>query len=633
MKRLLLIIVFLTTYSLNAQKSLPGFDKITQEQINLTSVSFEKDADAVILSEIGQISISGRDYYIDVKKRVKILTEQGKKNANIEIEYYSNQNLESISDLKGQTINQENNQFVNYPLDYKEIFDVKVNDYYSVKRITFPNIKVGSIIEYQYRVTGNHLYLINAWDFQHLLPTLNSKFRAEVTGYLDYTNLLIGKRLVEKYENKNSKSEWELTNVPSIKEIKFAYNNKDYSERIRLQLKGYYGEKANVFGNTVEYKTAIHTWKDLKKELSANNDRFLNEAYVSKLAIEIPDGTTQLETLKNVVNYFNKNFRWNYFRSIFLSETQRTIVDKRTGNLADLNALFQTLLKAKNIKSDLLLVSTRQHGKLMTNFPYLNQFDAIINLVELNDKSTYIINAANVSVEQLKFPSLHIFNDLAFNINAKEDVFLNLKPFLSSYESNMTYTIQDNNEIMETRKEMFDGYFYHENSKDKTDLIHQYLNSAINTTYDDVNNKKIFYDSTDEKHKIMAVGKTIINENNNFYILENPLKHYLSTFLFNEKDRKNNIEFNFPQYFVINVKVKIPEGYKVVPPIDFTKTLQPNENLLYHQNFIVKDNSIQLLIQFLSKKSVYEYKEYSTLKNFFDAAQKLSQQEFIIKKN
>lgn len=616
-----------------AQKSLSGFDRIPQDQLDLKTVSFEKDADAVILSEVGYINITGRDYYIDVKKRVKILTDKGKENANIEIEYYSKNNMESISNIKGQTINQENGQFINYLIDTKEIFDIKQNEYFSIKRITFPNIKVGSIIEYQYRVTGNNLYLIDAWDFQHNLPTLKSNFKAEVTGYLDYTNLLIGKRLVDKYKNVNKKAEWELVNIPSFKEIKYVYNIKDHSERIRLQLKGYYGQSSSAMpGSGPEYKTTIQTWKDLKKELFDNNDKFLNESYVAKLSADIPNGTTELETLKNVVNYFNQNFKWNYFRSIFLSESQRVIIDKRTGNLADLNALFQTLLKAKRIKSDLLLVSTRQHGKLITNFPYLNQFDAMINLVELNDKSTYVINAADTSVEQLRYPSLHIFNDYGFNINSKEDVFLNLNPVISSYEADFSYTIQDGNQIIQTRKEMLDGYFYNENVKDKNDLIYTYLTPSINTVYDDVNNRNIFYDATDGKYKKMTIGKAVANDQNNFYTIENPLKRYLSTFVFDEKERNNNIEFDFPKYFVIKTSLKIPDGYTIVSPSDFIKTIKPNENLIYYQNFTIKENNLQILTQFLINKSVFANKDYSTIKNFFESVQKESLKEFIIKK-
>ncbi|MBO6211482.1 DUF3857 domain-containing protein, partial [Algoriella sp.] len=589
-----------------------------------------KDADAVILDEEGYINITGNDYYIDVKKRVKILTEKGKNKANIEIEYFSDNNLQNISNIKGQTINQENGQFVNYTIDDKEVFTVKTNQYYSAKRITFPNVKVGSIIEYQYRMTGNHLYLIDAWDFQHELPTIKSFFKAEVTGYLDYTNLLVGKKMVEKY-SKNSKNEWVLTNIPSYKDIKYVNNIEDNSERIRLQLKGYYGNGGSIFGNDSEYKTTIQTWKDLKKEITTANNNFVNEGYVSKIAEQIPNGGTELETLKNVITYFNSNFKWNRFRAIFLRETQKNIIENKTGNLADLNKLFQTILKAKNIKSDLLLVSTRDNGKLITNFPYLNQFDAMINLVKLKDNTTYLINSATISEDQFIYPSLNIFNDYAFNIDEKEDVFLDIKPTLSSYESNITYSIQENF-ITQNRKEMFNGYFYNEYFEDKNELIDQYLTPAIGRFYDDQNKMNLFFDKTDEKYKIMKIGKASLNEKENFIPIENPLKKHLETYTFDEKDRKFPIEFNFPYYFTVNVKVKVPENYELVSPSDFTKTIKLNENLVYYQNAVYKDGTLNIIYQLLVNKSVFEAKDYNLLKTFFESTQKLAQDQFILKK-
>ena len=62
MKKRLFFIVILFFYTLHAQKSLGGFDKITAEQIALKQVPFEKDADAVILSEVGYINITGGNY-------------------------------------------------------------------------------------------------------------------------------------------------------------------------------------------------------------------------------------------------------------------------------------------------------------------------------------------------------------------------------------------------------------------------------------------------------------------------------------------------------------------------------------------------------------------------------------------
>ena len=624
-----LLFCFLSFYSFS-QKSLPGFVKLTQEQLKLTNVSFEKAADAVILDEEGYINITGKDYYIDVKRRVKILTEKGKQQANIEIDYFSDNNLQNISNIKGQTINEEHGQFVNYSIDDKEIFTIKTNQYYSVKRLTFPNVKVGSIIEYQYRMIGNHLYLIDAWDFQHELPTMKSFFKAEVTGYLDYTNLLVGKRMFEKY-SKVSKNEWVLINIPSYKDIKYVNNIKDNSERIRLQLKGYYGNSGSAFGNDPEYKTTIQTWKDLKKEITTANNNFLNEGYVSKIAEQIPNGKSELETLKNVITYFNSNFKWNRFRAIFLRDTQKNVIDNKTGNLADLNKLFQTILKAKNIKSDLLLVSTRTNGKLITNFPYLNQFDAMVNLVKLKDNTTYLINAATISDDQFIYPSLNIFNDYAFNIDEKEDIFLDIKPTISLYESDITYKIQ-NNSISQNRKEMFNGYFYNEYLEDKNELINQYLTPPISRFYDDQNKMDLLFDKTDEKYKIMKIGKANLDKTESFIPIENPLKKYLTAYTFEEKDRKFPIEFNFPYYFTINVKIVIPENYELVSPSNFTNTIKPNENLIYYQNSVYKNGTLNIIYQLLVNKSVFDAKDYNVLKSFFESTQKLTEDQFILKK-
>lgn len=53
------------------------------------------------------------------------------------------------------------------PIDEKEIFDVSLNELYAAKRFTFPNVKVGSIIEYTYVKRIEHTFSIDAWNFQH----------------------------------------------------------------------------------------------------------------------------------------------------------------------------------------------------------------------------------------------------------------------------------------------------------------------------------------------------------------------------------------------------------------------------------------------------------------------------------
>ncbi len=316
-KHTLLLFLSLSATNIYAQKPLSGFPKLTQEQLNLTNVSYDKNANAVILAEEGYLDIDGRNYQLKVKKRIKILKTEGISEANIELSYYKKN--QKITNVKAQTINLENGTYVSSALNTKDVFNVNINQYYDKVKFALPNVHVGSIIEYEYTLVDENLYLIDAWDFQHELPTLSSKFNLKINALIDYTNLSVGKMLNAKYKNKKNTTEWELVNIPSLKEIKYAYNTDNFSEKIKLQMAGY----QSVEG----FKTTIAKWSDLKRELSESNEQKFNTNAVKKYAESIPTSGTEFEVFNQVLNNFKTNFKWNNFKGIYTSETQKNILE------------------------------------------------------------------------------------------------------------------------------------------------------------------------------------------------------------------------------------------------------------------------------------------------------------------
>ncbi|MFV0197878.1 hypothetical protein OBK01_06650 [Empedobacter falsenii] len=77
-----LFFLLLTIFS-NAQNKEFKLGKISQQEIAFNQAPFEKDADAVILSEEGKMDLIQSNYYLTVKRRIKILTEKGVDQANI----------------------------------------------------------------------------------------------------------------------------------------------------------------------------------------------------------------------------------------------------------------------------------------------------------------------------------------------------------------------------------------------------------------------------------------------------------------------------------------------------------------------------------------------------------------------
>ena len=613
----LLLFTLLSLNSLNAQKPLSGFPKLTEQGLNLTEVAFEKDANAVILDEEGYLEITNGVYYLKVKRRIKVLDDKGIEEGNVAIPYYSHNKIESHSQVKAQTLNLENGQWMAYPLNSKEVFDVNLNQYYNETRFAMPNVKKGSILEYEYLLTSKSLFLIDAWDFQHELPTISSKFKLKINANIDYNNLQIGNRLLARYKGKKT-DVWELNNLPSIKEIKYAYNVDNYIEKIRLQMAGYLGENGFV--------STIGKWADLKKELVEANSKTFNPSAVKKYAESIPNGATELETFDNVLNAFKRDFKWNNFRGIYTQLSQKDLIDRRSSNSTDLNYLFNHILERKGISANLVLVASRSKGKLLTNFPFLDQFDYLVNSVTINNGGNYLINAAEISDNDYNFAPLYLYNDYGFVIDAKDDKFVEFNQFLSKNTVEFKYSVRQN-ELVEQRKNSFDGYFYTKRV-DKKDLVNLYVTPPIYIQHDDDLKEPIYKD----RSYLSSSVKKMEFKAYDFIPLDNPLKYYIDTFEFNEENRTNDIEFNFPFYQKVIVNVDIPDGYEVIQAENFKALVKPSDDLIYGQNFAIKGNKLQIMYEFYIAKAKFKPSDYNMLKSFFADVQKETTKQFSLKK-
>ena len=608
-----------------AQKSLSGFEKITENQLQTSSVSFDKDASAVILYEEGYLDVTGAGHQLTVKRRIKILDEKAIDEANINLPYYSKEGYSSIKNVKAQSINLVNGTYVNSVLADKDIYDVDVNQYYKAVRFAIPNVKVGSIIEYQYTLSSKQLYNIDAWEFQHELPTLYSKFKLQIGINADYTNLSVGKQLVEKYKNRKNVDTWELVNIPSYNDIEYVYNPKSALESIRLQLAGYTVSNS-TYGTDNGYKSVLRKWSDIKKELREEYSRLSNPVAVKNYAESIPTGKTEQETLDFIIQKFNNDFKWNNFKGIYPGKSQKDILDSKSGNIAELNILLNGIINAKGIKSDLVLVSSRSNGKVITSYPYLDQFDYLVNTITLSDGSNYLVNAVDLPKNTYKYAPLSLFNDYGFIIDKGQDEkFVQINQFLSENKVDFKYSFRDG-KIQELRKDVFTGYFY-DDVKDSKQLINRFVHSPIPITDDEVG-KEVRYQ--EDKYFVTNISKMPLNASN-FYTLENPLAAFINSYTFNEVNRTNKIEFNFPYYFKINVVVDIPEGYEVIQSDNFKGLIKTNDDLIYAQNSSIVDNKLNILYEYYLGKAVFEAKDYSVLKKHFEEVQRLVAKQITLK--
>jgi hypothetical protein len=194
--RTILLVTMFAVFGLNgfSQKDPMKYGKPGESEINLTEY---QNADAVILCDFGEYYLNGRvgPVYLYFKRhlRIKILTDKGLKYAQQSIRYYdmtkaSFYQNSSGFELRAQTLNFEpNGKMVKSKLKQKDIVRSTVyNDFNTEVTLNFPDVKVGSIIEYEINIPTLDLVNPPIWYFQYEIPVLWSELRITSPTDIDY---------------------------------------------------------------------------------------------------------------------------------------------------------------------------------------------------------------------------------------------------------------------------------------------------------------------------------------------------------------------------------------------------------------------------------------------------------------
>jgi hypothetical protein len=200
MRKLILsaALVFLLINCRAQDKSPVKFGKISAEDFKTSVYSIDSNAAAVVIADIGTSSITGNVkgwFSIEFRhfKRIHILKKSSYELADVEIPLYTNgRSEEELQGLKAYTYNLENGKVVETKLEKSGVFQDKLSKNQLVKKFTFPAIKEGSIIEYEYTIHSDFIFNLQPWVFQGSYPRLWSEYNVSIPEFLYYVFLSQG---------------------------------------------------------------------------------------------------------------------------------------------------------------------------------------------------------------------------------------------------------------------------------------------------------------------------------------------------------------------------------------------------------------------------------------------------------
>ncbi|MFZ1371397.1 MAG: DUF3857 domain-containing protein [Ferruginibacter sp.] len=418
-----LILLFTLQVQATAQKGLPGFGKVDKADLLMTDCDFDKGADALVLIDYGNtyydrgtVGFSTFKTVYERRTRIKILKEKGIAQADVRIQYYNNNNEERILKLKAVTYNiDEGGKIQTTEVKKSSIYSKKIDASHAAMIIVFPEVKVGSIIEYSYSLE-RETYHLKDWYFQGRIPVRYSEYQLKVPQIFRFS---VQPSIVEPIEDKQEiidesismdegfietkslKSSYIMRNLRGIKNEPFMGSPMDYMQRLNFQLTQIYYSESRIEDISLKWSNVIkNLWKreDFGEQLEKTVPAAMSFVEEAK---KIADAEARM---KFVYNHVRKSISWNGDENYIYTDNGITKTwESKTGNVGDINLLLIKLLNDAGVKATPVLFSTRENGLVTPTYPFINQFNTVMAYVVIKDKS-YVLDATNKFINPKLLP-------------------------------------------------------------------------------------------------------------------------------------------------------------------------------------------------------------------------------------
>ncbi len=387
------------------------FMKPTQEELAMTSLPGYPGAAAVVLyrEEITKDDLHSILRY----DRIKVLTEEGKRYANVELNYVStsstfewNGDNKNVEDIAGRTIHPDGTVIPFTGKPYLKTIEKAQGFKYQTKVFTLPDVEVGSIIEYRYATRYNDsVYEAPDWYIQGDLflksahytwyPTIRTIQDSKgIVNTISWFPLLPAGATITRQElpgagTGNPQQIYDLVvkDIPPIIKEEYMPPTSNYSYR--------------VYFNFSSYRTAEEFWKGEGKDWSKHADAFANpngeltsetqrvvagastpeeklqKIYAAVMALENTDYTRKHEQREDKANGLGK-----------LNNAAEVLAHKR-GNPTQITELFVGMARAAGLKAELMLVPDRSEELFVPGWLSFRQLDDLIAIVNLDGKDAF----------------------------------------------------------------------------------------------------------------------------------------------------------------------------------------------------------------------------------------------------
>ncbi|MGL4631794.1 MAG: hypothetical protein ACRCVT_11360 [Leadbetterella sp.] len=605
-----------------------------------------KSADVRFTSNSGKITLT-QDYYY----RLKFYKKSALDEATITIKLLKNSSDEEVLyRFKGFTHNLENGTIQSEKFDQDLIFKDKSNERMNIVKVSFPNVKEGSVIEYKYSIDTP--YEVNSnprtWYFQESYPTSWNKyiflhpkyffFKTIMGGYLSLSNAKTDEYALVNWGGSNTpamENTFEIKDVPPIRKEPFTSTIENYISKIDFEL-----SYVNIPG---------YLQKNYTLDFPALNKTLLEHSYFGEAlkgngffwkekADELKAKHTDTLALVNAaIEFIQSSMKWNGKMGIWASESLKKQFNKGEADVADINLSLINLLRKANLDVSPVVLGTRSHG-FIGHFALIKRLNYVIGHIKIKGKD-YFLDACEPLLPMGVLPEECLNYEgwlVSKDGGRKVEIIPNAKKFTYS-----NFSMDLNPEDGVAKGKVANSYYgykmleekkkYIEKGKDKyqEELLKSMPSVSvsnvefINTDVKEAGNMQVKYDCEISDAMIFAGSMYYFNPMQSQGITTNP---------FTQETRKTPIEFPQVQEKVFQATYTLPSGFTATELPESLNLSLPESGGRFLYSAQLSENKIIINSRFLIQKTIFAAEDYDFLKAFYDKIISKHAEQIVIKK-
>lgn len=660
MKRWSVVLLFFCNFAFSQNYDL---GKVTVDELKEKKHPTDTSAVAAVLFKKGKTTFKyfdGKDFvsYTDFSIKIKVYKKEGLDWANFEIPYYTGyENIEDdfIEITKAFTYNLENNKVEKARVTGESKFVKQHNELWKIKSVTFPNVKVGSIIELRYTLKSENINILPDFQYQYKIPVNYMEYVTEIPEFYIYKAMKTGfvdiqmkdkleavSQSFEKKVDKASQSSnfsynqikttYTASAIPALIEEKYVNSMNNYLGRIEqeLQIVRNYDEKPKQIATTWEsVAKSIFEDKEFGPELN-KHDYFLND--IKELATS--DGTNR-ERITKLFEFVRNRMNWNGKYGYHTRKGVEVAYKEKTGNVAEINLMLTAILKISGFDAKPVLLSTRENGIAM--FPNQTKFNYVIAAVAVDDEIILLdATSKNALPNILPIRDLNWFGRMISKEGSAAEIEL-MPKILSKEVVNLMATIKIDGTVEGKVKSQFLDYnayafrelygnLANETQLERIERTYEGIEALDHTIGNVTDLDKPVIEAYSYKHNglVDIIGdKMYFSPLLFFATTENPFK---------QENREYPVDFSFPNQEKYLINITIPDGYVVEKvPENVAIPMSDGKGTLKYL-VSVKDKQIQLSVILDINKAIIAAENYTELKSFFAEVVKKQNEKIVLKK-